>query len=163
MGTGKSVIGRKIARKFNLRFLDSDSEIEKKSGMTINDIFSQKGETAFREMEKEFVETGHPPQGCVVACGGGLVLQPEILDLLKSKGVVVCLFASVDSILERTSRNENRPLLHVDDPAAKIRDLLEQRNAIYMRSGTGVSTENRSTADVVGHVSRIYRKESDGS
>lgn len=159
MGTGKSAVGRKVARKFDLHFFDSDLEIEKKTGLTIKDIFQVQGEAAFRKMEREYVETGHPPDGCVIACGGGLVMQPDILDVLKSKGVVVCLFASTDTILERTSRNQKRPLLDVDKPDEEIRKLLEKRNAIYMRSGTGVTTENRSISEVGAHVCRIYRKE----
>ncbi len=159
MGTGKSAIGRKVARKFDLQFLDSDVEIEKKTTMTIKDIFRVHGEEVFRNMEREFVETGHPAQGCAVACGGGLVMQPGLLERLKAKGVLVCLFASTDSILERTSRNQNRPLLNVDKPEQEIRDLLEKRNAIYMRAGTGVTTENRSISEVAAHVCRIYRKE----
>ncbi len=157
MGTGKTAVGRKVARKFELQFLDSDVEIEKKTAMTIKEIFREQGEETFRKMEREFVETGHPGHGCVVACGGGLVMQPGILDKLKSKGVVVCLFASTDSILERTSRTQKRPLLNVDKPEEEIRDLLEKRNAIYMSAGTGVTTENRSITEVAAHVCRIYR------
>ena len=78
-------------------------------------------------------------------------------ELLKQKGVVICLFASAESIIERTSRNKNRPLLNVDDPAAKIRELLKEREPIYMDSGACITTEDRTVAEVVRHMTRTYK------
>jgi shikimate kinase len=78
-------------------------------------------------------------------------------ELLKSKGVVVCLFASVESIIERTSRNNNRPLLNVTDPEARIRELLAAREPVYMDSGACISTDGRTIPEVVKHMLRTYR------
>jgi shikimate kinase len=111
-------------------------------------------------MERQFILDGHPAAGCVVACGGGLPIQPGMRELLLSKGIVVCLFASEETILERTSRNNKRPILNVPDPAARVRQLLRERMPIYTSTGTGVSTENRAICDVVEHVVRVYRAES---
>ena len=72
MGTGKSSVGRKVAARLKLKFLDSDAEIEKSAGMQINDIFAKYGEEKFRQMERDFMESGHPESGCVISCGGGL-------------------------------------------------------------------------------------------
>jgi shikimate kinase len=80
-------------------------------------------------------------------------------ELLKEKGIVICLFASAESIIERTSRNKNRPLLNVDDPAAKVRALLKEREAIYMNSGACITTEGRTIPDVLRHMMRIYKAE----
>ena len=127
MGVGKSALGRKAARELGMRFIDSDHQIEKEQGKKIPGIFADEGESYFRNLERQFIESGHPEVGCVVSCGGGLVVEPGMKELLKEKGVVICLFASAESIIERTSRNKNRPLLNVDDPAAKVRALLEGR------------------------------------
>lgn len=157
MGVGKSAIGRRVARELDYRFIDSDSVIEGEQGKRIPAIFGDSGEAHFRRLERDFIESGHPSEGCVVSCGGGLVVQDGMKERLRARGVVVCLFASVETIIERTSRNKNRPLLDVPDPAAKIRALLEEREPIYMAAGTCISTEGRSIQEVVSHLIRIYR------
>jgi shikimate kinase len=157
MGVGKSAFGRKVARELGLRFIDSDRQIESEQGKKIPEIFAEKGESHFRNLERQFIENGHPEMGCVVSCGGGLVVEPGMKELLKQKGVVICLFASAESIIERTSRNKKRPLLNVDDPAAKVRELLKEREPIYMDSGACISTEDRTISEVVRHMIRTYR------
>jgi|TARA_B110000967_G_scaffold86341_1_gene88883 shikimate kinase len=157
MGVGKSAIGRRVARELGYKFLDSDDCIVKQVGKKIPAIFAAEGEAHFRAYEREFIESGHPTQGCVVSCGGGLVVQEGMSELLKSKGVVVCLFASVESIIERTSRNNNRPLLNVTDPEARIRELLAAREPVYMDSGACISTDGRTIPEVVKHMLRTYR------
>ena len=162
MGVGKSAIGRRVARELGLKFLDSDVVIEKQAGVSIAEIFARDGETAFRQMERGFIEGGHPDRGCVVACGGGLVVQPGMAERLKTLGVVVGLFASAESILERTSRNSNRPLLNVSDPESRIRELLAEREPVYMDAGICISTEGRSIPEVVRHIVRAYREHASG-
>lgn len=159
MGTGKTTIGRAVAQKLGFELLDSDYEIERQQGRTIAEIFEAQGETAFRQMEREFIESGHAARHAVVACGGGLVVQPGMLDLIKSKGVVVCLHASLETILKRTQGNRTRPLLNVEDPLERIRALYTAREPVYRRSGTLVLTDGRPLHDVVAHVLRIYRRE----
>lgn len=159
MGTGKSTVGRGVARRIGFRLLDSDHEIERMQGRAIPEIFAQDGEPAFRMMERKFIETGHPAERTIVACGGGLVVQPGMLALLQSKGVVVCLHASLETVLERTQRHRNRPLLEVEDPMARIRQLYAQREAIYKRSGSLVLTDGRPLNDIVAHVTRVWRRE----
>ena len=157
MGVGKSAIGRRAARELGLRFIDSDHQIEKEQKRKIPEIFASEGEPYFRQLERQFIENGHPESGCVVSCGGGLVVQTGMKELLKGKGVVICLFASAESIIERTSRNKNRPLLNVADPAAKVRALLEEREPIYMDSGACITTEGRTISEVVRHMIRTYK------
>ena len=156
MGVGKSAFGRKAARELGLRFIDSDHQIEKEQGKKVPEIFAEEGESYFRSLERQFIECGHPETGCVVSCGGGLVVEPGMKELLKQKGVVICLFASAESIIERTSRNKNRPLLNVDDPEAKVRALLEEREPIYMDSGACITTDGRTIPEVVRHMVRTY-------
>jgi shikimate kinase len=159
MGTGKTTVGRAVAARLGFTLLDSDQEIERQQGKPITEIFANQGEPAFRAMEREFVERGHPAERCVVACGGGLVVQPGMVDLLKTKGVVVCLHASLETILKRTQGNKNRPLLNVEDPMERIRTLYAAREQIYRRSGTLVLTDGRPLMDIVAHVLRIHRRE----
>ena len=160
MGTGKTTVGRLAAQRLGFEYLDSDREIEKRSGRTIPEIFAGPGEAAFRNMELEFVETGHPSQRTVVACGGGLVIQPGVAGMLKKRGVVICLHASIETILERTGRQNNRPLLDCDDPAGRIRTLFAEREPAYRSSGTVILTDARPLRDVVAHVIRLWNHES---
>ncbi len=159
MGTGKSTVGWHAARQLHFTFLDSDREIERTENTTVSDIFATRGEPAFRRMEREFVEGGHPAQGCVVACGGGLVAPEGMLPLLRSRGVVVCLHAPLPTVLERTSRNNLRPLLQVEKPEERIRQLYAQRENIYRSAGTVVLTDKRPLREIVAHVLRVYRGE----
>jgi shikimate kinase len=157
MGTGKSTVGRQAARTLGFRFLDSDHEIERRAGKSVTKIFAEEGEAHFRGLEREFVEQGHPTQGCVVACGGGLVVPPGILELLRQRGIVICLHASIDTIIQRTMHSSHRPLLQVEEPEKRLRELYARREEVYRRSGTLVLTDHRPLREIVAHVLRVYR------
>jgi len=159
MGTGKSTVGRGVAQKLGFDLLDSDHEIERLQGKTIADIFAQQGEPAFRTMERQFILHGHPAGRTVISCGGGLVVQPGMLELLKERGVVVCLHASIETILARTARQRNRPLLEVADPDARVRTLFAQREPIYRQSGTLILTDARPLNDITAHVMRAWKRD----
>lgn len=159
MATGKTTLGRLLAQRFGARFLDSDRVIEEAEALPVTEIFARHGEARFRELERQFILTGHPPRGCVVACGGGLVVQPGLLEELQTRGVLVCLQASPEAILQRVGENRSRPLLAGDDPLGRIRRLLAERAPIYARAGTNVLTDGRRMGEVVDHVLRIYRRE----
>jgi shikimate kinase len=160
MGTGKSTVGRSVARRLGFESVDSDHEIERLQGRSISEIFTQQGEPAFRLMEREFVEKGHASARTVVACGGGLVVQPGMLAKLQAKGVVVCLHASFATVLERTQRHRVRPLLEVENPEERIRTLYAAREPIYKQAGTVILTDARPLNDVVAHVIRAWRRDS---
>jgi shikimate kinase len=159
MGTGKTSVGRAVAMRLGFRFLDSDHEIERQQGRTVTQIFADEGEAAFRALEREFIERGHPPAQQVVACGGGLVVPPGMAELLKTKGVVICLHASPETIHRRTQSSRHRPLLDVPDPLARIRELLAAREPAYRRAGTVLLTDGRTQSDIVAHVLRAHRVE----
>jgi shikimate kinase len=159
MGTGKTTVGRAVGAKLGFQVLDSDHEIERARGKSIPDIFAQDGEAAFRQLEREFIERGHPAERTVIACGGGLVVQPNMLELLQSKGIVVCLHASIETILARTARHRNRPLLEVENPEERIRTLYATREPIYKKSGTVILTDSRPLNDIVAHVIRSWRRD----
>jgi shikimate kinase len=159
MGTGKSTVGRAVAQKLGFALLDSDHEIERLQNKTIPEIFAGDGEPAFRAMEQAFIDRGHPAERSVISCGGGLVVQPGMLALLKTKGVVVCLHASIETILARTARHQHRPLLVAENPEERIRTLYAQREPIYKQSGTVILTDARPLPDIVGHVMRAWRRD----
>lgn len=159
MGTGKTTIGRAVAVRLGFTFMDSDHEIERVKGRPVTEIFAQEGESAFRAAERSFVEQGHPAAHHVVACGGGLIVPPGMLELLKTKGVVVCLHASIETILKRTAGQRHRPLLNVDDVENRLRVLYAAREAVYRRAGSLILTDARPLSDIVVHVLRSYRRE----
>ena len=157
MGTGKTTVGKLLAQRLGFRFIDSDAEIEKKYSMQIKDIFSELGEERFRQMEREFIEGGHPAHNCVVSCGGGLVCRGDMPELVKSKGVSVVLFSTPEEIFARVCKNDKRPLLKVEDPLGRIKQLLAERAPFYMRSGVSIATE-KDIQKTVEHVLRIYKR-----
>ena len=158
MGTGKSTHGRALAKRLNYQFLDSDHEIEKAEERPIKKIFAEEGEAYFRQLEKRFIREGHPKEGCVVSCGGGLVAREGMPETLQERGVVIALVASPECILERTSQNPDRPLLHVPNPREKIRELLAEREPYYRRAGIMVLTDHRTKREIQEHILRIFRK-----
>lgn len=160
MGTGKTSVSRIVAARLSHRWLDSDHEIERLHGKPVADIFAAEGEAAFRGMEREFIEHGHPSERTVVACGGGLVVQPGMLAALQKRGVVVCLHATVETILRRTAHSRARPLLNVEDPEKRVRELYAVREPIYRNAGSVILTDNRPQLEVVQHVLRVYRRDS---
>ena len=159
MGTGKSTVGRMLVRQLGFQFLDSDHEIERLQGKPISRIFAEEGETRFRELERTFIESGHPEQGCIVACGGGLVVPPGMLELLRRRGVVICLHAPIETVLQRTLHASHRPLFEVENREQRVRELYAQREDIYRRTGTMVLTDRRPMREIAAHVLRVYRLE----
>lgn len=142
-----------------MAFIDSDHAIEAEQGRSIPEIFASEGEAAFRGMERSFVESGHEAEGCLISCGGGLSVQPGMMDLLKTKGLVYSLMASAKGIYERTRHNSNRPLLQVEDPLGAIEKLLAERDPIYRQADCCILTEGRTIGEVVAHVCRSYKLE----
>jgi shikimate kinase len=162
MGTGKTTIGRHVARRLGFKCADSDHVIERKAGKPVARIFAEDGEAHFRGLEEWFIEEGHERERLVVACGGGLVVQPGMLQKISDRGVVVCLHASIETILARTRRHPTvRPLLDVEDPDARARALYAEREAIYRSAGTVILTDARPLSEISAHVIRVWRRESE--
>ncbi len=132
MGAGKTTVGRALAKKLNRRFIDSDHEIEARTGASIPLIFEIEGEEGFRQREAEVIRDLSAQQGIVLATGGGAILKPENRQCLKAGGVVIYLRASIASILQRTSHDKNRPLLQTADPRARLEELARVREPLYL-------------------------------
>src|SRR5690349_13704517 len=131
MGSGKTTIGRLLARRLGRRFVDSDHAIEARTGASIPWIFEIEGEASFRRREAEMIRELTGQEGIVLATGGGAVLDPASRALLAERGTVIYLRAGIGSILQRTSHDKNRPLLQTADPRRKLEDLLAQREPLY--------------------------------
>lgn len=157
MGSGKSTVGRMVARQLGLTFADTDEAVEARTGKRISTIFETEGEAAFRALEKEALAELVGRDDQVIATGGGLVCQPGNLELLKSRSLVVCLWASPETIWERVRHQTHRPLLRVEDPGAEIRRLIEARSGDYRRADVLVNSGLRSLREVAAHVAHHYR------
>ncbi|RJG14855.1 bifunctional shikimate kinase/3-dehydroquinate synthase AroKB [Massilia cavernae] len=131
MGAGKTTIGRLLARKLGMDFIDSDHEIEARTGASIPWIFEIEGEPSFRRREADVIRDLTARSGLVLATGGGAVLNPDTRALLKASGTVIYLRANVHSILARTAHDKNRPLLQTPDPRKKLEELTAQREPLY--------------------------------
>ena len=156
MGSGKSTVGRLVARQGDLEFVDTDEWIESKTGRRIPAIFSEDGEPAFRALEGDAVRALGERSGLVIATGGGFVCQPGMMELLKKHALVVCLWASPETIWERVMHQTHRPLLQVPDPRAEIARLLAARDGHYRQSDVLVNSGLRSLREVAAQVLHQY-------
>ena len=154
MGTGKTAVGRLVAKKLGRKFIELDSVIEKKAGKSIPEIFVQDGEIAFRELEIEATKEVARKRRAVIACGGGIVLNHINMDRLKQSALIIHLTAPPSTILKRVSREVGRrPLLEVDNPLATIRELLKFRKPLYeWTADITVSTAELSVEAVVDEI-----------
>jgi len=144
MGSGKSAVGRQLARLLRFTFYDSDADIEAKTGVDIAYIFDKEGEPGFRLREKESVERLTRLDGVVLATGGGAVIDADNRRVLAERGTVVYLETSVDQQLERTRHGRHRPLLNDTDPQEKLKELMLRRTALYKEiADLMVSTNGR--------------------
>jgi shikimate kinase len=136
MGCGKSTVGRELQQRLGYPLVDMDQVIESRTGKPITRIFEEDGEIAFRDMEtallRELADPSAPRR--IISTGGGVVGSAENRGLLRQLGYVVWLHAPPAVLLERTSKNRSRPLLHTDDPAARIQSLLDIRQPLYQET-----------------------------
>lgn len=136
MGCGKSTVGRELQQRLGYPLVDMDSLIEQRAGKPITSLFAELGEPAFRDMETQLLEELCDPEAPrrIISTGGGVIVRPQNRSLLRQLGYVVWLQAPVGTILDRTSRNRDRPLLHTEDPRARIEALLHERMPWYRES-----------------------------
>ncbi len=155
MGTGKTTLGLLLAKRIDYEFIDTDAMIEGQIGQTITELFQKRGEAAFRKLESELVEKLAQKEGLVIATGGGLVLNPRNVALLRKTGKIICLTASPEEILVRVTKSPNvRPLLQEEDPQAKIIELLRQRSSVYQQF-LQLSTSDLSPDKLVEEILRL--------
>ena len=159
MGAGKSTIGKRLARELGKDFRDSDSEIEKRTGVSIDVIFDIEGEQGFRRRETDMLKELVEKRGLVLATGGGAILASENQRLLRDNGLIIYLRASAEDLAGRVRLDRRRPLLQSGDKLAKIRELLTQREPIYQQlADMVIETNNRSIPRVVRQISRMVKQ-----
>jgi shikimate kinase len=153
MGAGKSAVGRQLARLLHLDFVDSDEEIEARTGVDIPFIFEKEGEAGFRKREARVIDDLSKRDGVVLATGGGAIMDPQNRNHLGARGFVIYLHTSVDQQLSRTRRGRERPLLADDDPRAVLELLMASREPLYREiADLTVDTDGRKVRAVANEI-----------
>ena len=153
MGAGKSTIGRQLARCLKLKFIDSDREIEIRTGVDIPLIFELEGESGFRKRERKVIDELTARQGTILATGGGAVMDKLNRQRLASRGHVIYLHTSIEQQLRRTAHDRNRPLLQTANPKQKLQELMELRDPLYREIADWViETDGCRVRDVVQQI-----------
>ena len=153
MGARKSAVGRQLARMLDLDFLDSDDEIEFRTGVDIPFIFEKEGEEGFRKREARVIDDLTQKGGVVLATGGGAVVDPQNRNHLGARGFVIYLYTTVDQQLARTRKGRDRPLLETDDPRQVLETLMDQRDGLYREiADLVVATDGRKVKAVANEI-----------
>ena len=151
MGAGKTTIGKQLAQLLHLEFVDTDHEIEARTGAPIDWIFDIEGEDGFRKREKAIIEELTQNQGIVLATGGGAVVEDDNRKFLAGRGIVVYLETSIDQQIERTRRDKRRPLLQGEDPAQTLVDLHKRRDELYREIADFTVATNENSIKTVAN------------
>ncbi len=160
MGVGKTTIGSHLARKLKYDFVDSDTEIEKRTGASISLIFDIEGEEGFRKREAQMIEKLTNSRHIVLSTGGGSVLDEVSRQNLRSRGYVVYLKASVDILYQRLKKSRNRPLMETENKLKVIEDLLAEREPLYQAvADITITTDGRSAQDVAREIYSQHEKQ----
>jgi shikimate kinase len=157
--SGKTTIGRMLARRLHLRFVDTDRGIEEQEAVTIPEIFAERGEAAFRALEREMVARVCRERFQVISTGGGTFVDPENQRLLRHANLVAMLRVRPETVVKRLSnsrRGRPRPLLQAEDPLARVRELMEARREAYACAHFAVDVDDRSTHALVEDVARRW-------
>lgn len=156
MGAGKSTIGRQLAQQLNMEFVDSDHEIERRTGADIAWVFDVEGEEGFRDREEKVINELTEKQGIVLATGGGSVKSKETRNRLSARGVVVYLETTIEKQLARTQRDKKRPLLQVDTPRDVLEALALERNPLYEEiADVTIQTDEQSAKVVANQIIQL--------
>ena len=159
MGSGKTTVGRRLADELNLDFFDSDHEITDKTGVSIEHIFDIEGEEGFRVRESQMLNDLYQKTGAVIATGGGIILRSENRAILQQSGIVVYLVSSIEQLLKRTAKSNNRPILEKSlDREKTIRDILNERGAFYRQVATfEIDTTGKQLHEVIGAIKQYVQ------
>ncbi len=157
MGTGKTSVGMRLAEMLDMKFIDTDDLIEENSKMSIPEIFSEMGEEHFRDLESEAVEAVSRFSRYVVATGGGAVIREQNVRNLRSSGLLFCLDATPEAIFQRTSQYAHRPLLQVEDPISRIRNMLQFRAPFYAKADYRIDTSKLTVDQVADRIATTFK------
>ena len=153
MGVGKTTIGQLIAEKLSIAFFDTDKIIEQNMNMTIPEFFEKLGENEFRKYETEVVELLSSTEGCVISCGGGIVLNKNNMDTLSKNGIIIYLQASIDTIVKRVSLNKTRPIIAaMENPKRDIEILFNKRKKFYENNDFSFNTDSLTPNEIADSI-----------
>lgn len=155
MGCGKTSIGRKLAQKCGREFIDMDKYIEDKTGMTVTEIFAEKGESGFREIETEACRELSEKDNLIIAAGGGTLTFTKNVDILKKGGKIVFIDVSYENLCERLKHDTHRPLLQVENRNEVIKELLKKRLPLYRAAASVYVNGNFSSSAVARNILSI--------
>lgn len=155
MGVGKSTIGAELAARLGYQFIDTDDLIEARQAISISEIFAQKGEKYFRELESSIIAEIAKQDTQIVSCGGGIIKNRDNIRLMRESGKVILLEASADTIYLRVKDSSNRPLLEGRKTIADIQELLDERKALYDMACTDRINADRTTEEVISDIIRL--------
>lgn len=155
-GAGKSEIGRRLAEALGRPLVDTDVLVEKKHGRSVRQIFAEETESGFRAKESDAVAEAAAVEGAVIACGGGVVLDPENVERLRSAGEIVYLKASPEVAAERLGDAADRPLLEGTELGEQLAKLIEQRHGLYVKAADHVVDADGPPEDVVDKLAKIW-------
>ena len=156
MGCGKSTVGKQLSEKMGMKFIDTDAYIEQKEGMTMSEIFAEKGEDYFRSLELEVCKELSNLHAAVISTGGGTLLKDENVKAIKKNGVVFLLNVSSNTVLTRLKSDDTRPLLQREDKEKAVKMMLSQRTPLYNRAADYVIDAEESTRKVCSRIMSVY-------
>lgn len=152
MGTGKTAVGKRLATLLDKEFYDSDQEVEDVTGMSVTQLFDRYGEIRFRSEENLAIQRLAQHDNCVIATGGGVILNPDNMRLLSDKGIVICLSATPEIIYQRVKRRNNRPLLKKGDMLQTILELMKEREELYKSADFFLDTSDIDFQDIINRI-----------
>lgn len=159
MGTGKTSTGKLLANRMGYSFVDTDAKIEQECQMTIKEMFAVYGELYFREREADLIRRLADGANAVVSTGGGVVLNSQNMEYLRQNGVIICLKASIDVIVERTGRRNSRPLLERENRMKAVSELLQAREALYAQADFSLDTSGITPLQAADQILEFVKRE----
>jgi shikimate kinase len=156
MGTGKTTVGKFLARKMRREFIEMDRTIEKNEKQTIRNIFKAKGETYFRKLENKLLKKVSRKNKLVISCGGGVICNKENAEIMRNTGIIVNLTAPASVIWERIKKTKRRPLLDVANPLKRIQQLLRYRKPYYRKAHYFINTKNKTPQKIANEIIFIF-------
>lgn len=157
MGAGKTTIGRRVAERLGVRFVDADKEIEKAAGQSISELFEEYGEAYFRDGERRVIARLLSGPPCVVAAGGGAYIEPVTRATIDARAITLWLRADADVLWERVRRRSHRPLLRTGNPKATLEGLMAERYPVYAEADIVVDSEDLPKEDMADRVIEALR------
>jgi len=158
MGAGKTTIGKILSRKLNYNFVDLDLHIEKEQGISISEMFEKHGEKYFRDVETESLRKISEKSNQIISTGGGIVIKDENWEIMRNNGVSVYLKASIETLFNRVKHKSTRPLLNVENPFEKAKELFTARESLYEKSDIVLDREGIEPEDVAMAIVRELAK-----